>query len=333
MFHYWYKFIFYYDILYIRKILEYNIKRKHCSFPSVFQIQTINLCNSSCIMCPISDKQKKKIEIISDTLFKKIITEIISESRSGTIILPYLQNEPLMDKNIFKKIKLIKDLGKGKITTGILTNGSLFNNEMIKDLEKFGNDFITISLDALTEKTYKKIRRGTDYNKVIDNINKLLQSDYDKKNIGVEFLVQKQNYYEKDIFKKFWKEKVGGILINYPSNRTGDVLNFDKIKLKKKDLSLIDRFKFRLLKGIIIYCPFPFSTFNILSNGDVILCCEDWGRKMILGNIKQSSIKEIWDNQIFKTTRELIYKKMYEKIPPCRNCSLWKNAHLNFFNS
>jgi radical SAM protein with 4Fe4S-binding SPASM domain len=61
-------------------------------------------------------------------------------------------------------------------------------------------------------------------------------------------------------------------------------------------------------------------TFNILSNGDVILCCENYSKKIILGNVEKSSIKEIWDSKKYQNIRNLIYKKKFEKIPPCVGC-------------
>ena len=109
---YGFRFVLYFYFLHIRRIWEYNIKKNDPPFPSVIQIQTVNNCNGSCFMCPNSKIKNKKVEVMSDKLFKKIISEIVSEAKSKTMIFMYLQNEPLIDENLFKKIRLIKDQSK-----------------------------------------------------------------------------------------------------------------------------------------------------------------------------------------------------------------------------
>ena len=98
------------------RILRYNISKRPAPFPIYIQIQTTNNCNASCIMCPNTYNKNKKIEVMSDNLFKKIVNEIAEEAQIAYLHL-YYQNEPLMDENIFKKINLIKQSDKGKLFT------------------------------------------------------------------------------------------------------------------------------------------------------------------------------------------------------------------------
>ena len=93
-----------------KKELEYALKRKIQAFPLIFQIQTINLCNGSCIMCPNSTVTEKKPFYMTDQLFNKIIHEIVTESKISLVMF-FLQNEPLMDPKIAQKIKLAKSKG------------------------------------------------------------------------------------------------------------------------------------------------------------------------------------------------------------------------------
>ena len=116
----------YRTILSFKREIEYPIKKKPYYFPYLFQIQTVNQCNGSCLMCPNKKIKSKKPEKMSDELFKKIIQEIVKESKT-TLVLLYLQNEPLIDDELFQKIKLIKKLSNGVIATSFITNGVLFN--------------------------------------------------------------------------------------------------------------------------------------------------------------------------------------------------------------
>jgi radical SAM protein with 4Fe4S-binding SPASM domain len=306
-------------LVYQYRTFEYNIKRKAKPFPSIFQIQTINLCNAACEMCPISKMSNVKPEKMSNRLYEKIIKEISQEHLTYTSVYPYLQNEPLMDADIFNKIKLIKKFSNGRISTGLVTNGSLLTEKKIDELVKSEIDEIIISLDAYTEETFNKIRQGLDLKKILKNIDNLLNSDF-KGYLSVKFVIQKKNISEIKIFKNYWKEKKVSIETSYINNRTGDVNNFNNISLKNNDIGFFKRLNNKLQKKLIMGCHMPIINFNILSNGDVILCCNDYSRKVILGNVKESSIKEIWNNKEYKMIRELIYKNKFSEIPACRKC-------------
>lgn len=306
--------------VYQYRTFEYNIKREAKPFPSVFQIQTINLCNAACEMCPISSMSNIKPEIMSNRLYEKIIKEISQQHLTYTSVYPYLQNEPLLDTDIFNKIKLIKKLSNGQISTGLVTNGSLLTENKIDELVKSGVDEIIISLDAFTEETFNKIRQGLNLKKILKNVDNLINSDF-KGYLFVKFVIQKKNISELKIFKNNWKKKKVSIETSYINNRTGDVNNFNNLSLKKNDIGFFKMFKNKLQKKVIMGCHMPIINFNILSNGDVILCCNDYSRKVILGNVKDSFIKEIWNSKKYKMIRELIYKNKYSEIPACRSCN------------
>jgi radical SAM protein with 4Fe4S-binding SPASM domain len=313
------------NAIYRIRIFLYGIKKRAPNFPSTFCIQTINICNGACIMCPFSQKDRNKPSVMSDELFEKIITEISQKKLKFTYIYLFLQNEPLMDRNIFNKIRFIKQISNGKIKTGLVTNGSLLTNEIIEELIESKIDEIIFSLDALTEETYSKIRQGLNFKKVLKNIEKIINSKYNKY-IAVKFIIQKDNISELNGFISFWNKKNIPIQVSYINNRSGDLNNFNRIRLKNNNKLDISRFKGYIIKYltgrmVLKGCSTPIITFNILYNGDVILCCDDFNNKMILGNLKISSIENIWNNKKYKEIRDLLYNGNFNKIPVCSLCS------------
>ena len=54
-------------------------------------------------------------------------------------------------------------------------------------------------------------------------------------------------------------------------------------------------------------------------DGDVLLCNHDWHKKMILGNINKESILDIWNNNVYESTRKFL-SQGYRKESPCREC-------------
>jgi radical SAM protein with 4Fe4S-binding SPASM domain len=51
------------------------------------------------------------------------------------------------------------------------------------------------------------------------------------------------------------------------------------------------------------YCPHPFTDFGVLWNGDVTLCCMDHDGQLNVGNIRDSSIESIIQNEAAKKLR------------------------------
>lgn len=300
-------------------VLNYAITKKTRDFPTLIQIQTINACNASCVMCPYSKNKKEKYQIMSDDLFAKIIQEI-SGVKNITQIHLYLQNEPLLDFRIFDRVKLIKKLKNKNIETCIVSNGSLLNDKKIEQLLLSQNDITSFSIDAFTKKTYEKIRPGLDFDKLIRNIKKINKTQNMKK-MSVSFLVQHENYQELNDFKKFWRKKGVNVIVKELTNRAGALKSYNKVRYKKQNISLTKKIKNKILTKTIKNCPFLILSFNILVNGDVILCCNDYNHVMILGNIKESSIKDIWNGEKYKKIRELFYKKRFDEIPICRDCT------------
>lgn len=68
-------------------------------------------------------------------------------------------------------------------------------------------------------------------------------------------------------------------------------------------------------------CYYPFYQAFVDYTGEVLLCPHDWGKKLILGNVKDQSILEIWDNKIFKKMRIKLSKKDRNFLP-CDKCDV-----------
>jgi cyclic pyranopterin phosphate synthase len=69
----------------------------------------------------------------------------------------------------------------------------------------------------------------------------------------------------------------------------------------------------------ITECDAPAVSFQITINGDVVLCCNDYHRKHVFGNIARESILEIWRNPKFKQIRDEV-RDGVDKLPICKAC-------------
>lgn len=87
-----------------------------------------------------------------------------------------------------------------------------------------------------------------------------------------------------------------------------------------------------LQKSLQEKCNYPAYTFFIDYNGDVLMCSHDWGKKYVLGNVKNQKIIDIWCNEKFTSARKNLLNKKRD-FSPCNICDvageLIGNEHAN----
>ena len=66
-------------------------------------------------------------------------------------------------------------------------------------------------------------------------------------------------------------------------------------------------------------CFYPFYQTLIDYDGSVLLCCHDWDRKLISGNVKEKSIIDIWNSNVLRRVR-MNLAQANRSFPPCNLC-------------
>jgi radical SAM protein with 4Fe4S-binding SPASM domain len=296
-------------------------------FPMGIQLQTVNACQAACKMCPYPIyKSVFPSGRMEPRLFDKIADEIAAHPEVDTFI-PMLQNEPFLDPQIFEKVKRFKEKTKGRVTVELVTNGAFLDDRNIARIRESGLDVLDVSLDALSREVYGKVRVGLDYDRVMAGVDRVLNADLPGTRVFVRLIRLKDNMPEVDAFRKKWGARGVPVFIYTANNRTGAVEEFERdMRVDEKQLSLghrIGRYAFRKWMG---HCPIPFSTANILHNGDVLMCVHDWARKEIIGNVGDHTLSELWNGDRMREIRALISQRRYGESPACRDCSLWKDG-------
>ena len=135
------------------------------------------------------------------------------------------------------------------------------------------------------------------------------------------------NDHEVSSFIKHWRQRGVPVFIYTANNRNGALEEYDRdLRLPESDLSLLYRIGRRAMRAYMGHCPVPFSSANVLHNGDLLLCAQDWGRKEIIGNVRDATIAELWNGPRMLEIRKLVSQRQYEKVPACRDCSIWKDG-------
>ncbi len=285
-------------------------KRK--KFPSVIQMQTTSACNARCTCCPYSKIQKNSpVNVMPDDLFKKIIDECSTHGIEK--ISMYLFNEPLLDRNIIERLKYAKLKNPGA-QIRLSTNASLLTEKTAPAVADF-TDFIYLSVQGgITSREKYEKAMGLNYDKthknILNFINMVRSGNHNLKisNVAINNAISFDSDSELAEEKEFWIS-LGistlnfGVFSTWANQIESDSENYSS---KIRGCSLKHR---------------PLTHVHVVENGDVILCCRDWEREIVIGNLARSSISEIWNSAIYK---ELIKKIYFGKSAPadfiCYRC-------------
>ncbi|MFI3214838.1 MAG: SPASM domain-containing protein [Eubacteriales bacterium] len=72
----------------------------------------------------------------------------------------------------------------------------------------------------------------------------------------------------------------------------------------------------------VTVCPFGFYSCIINSDGEVTVCCADWKRKLVIGDLKVQSFQEIWNGEILREFWIDMLKGNKNKYEMCQKCVL-----------
>lgn len=273
--------------------------------PFLLQIETTDICNAKCIMCPhISMKRKKRTMNLKD--FIKICKNVLDYEKIEVITVSGF-GEPFLDKGIIDKIKWVND-NYPKIKVDIYTNASFLDKKITEELLKLKVHKINFSING-TEESYKKIM-ALDYNLTKENIlyflnkKKELELKYPLTNISLMIISENKNEVDKII--NFWLEKTDSVMAYLPSDWAGNLKGITSANARV--------FKFKRWP-----CKVLWTSVTVDVDGNVVMCCRDYESRVKFGNLLKKNIKEIRESEEFK---ELLEKqKNYDfSSPVCNMC-------------
>ena len=118
-----------------------DLKNNKGPLPAIIEISESGMCNRKCSFCPRSDPSYNHVnEFISFFLLEKLANELKELNYSNRILFSGFV-EPLLDKKLYEKIKLLKKyLPNSKIEVN--TNGDVLNKTRMIKLFQSGLDVI-----------------------------------------------------------------------------------------------------------------------------------------------------------------------------------------------
>jgi len=296
---------FYRKIVYF-KISQFERKIKKNKNYNII-IETTNLCNARCVMCPHSIMKREK-EVMTDYVFSRVVKKLILEKISPQVFIINGFGEPLTDPKIFERIKKLKRLFP-QVPVKFYSNFNLARDSTIKEIFESGLDEINISLNGYSSKSYEEVM-GIKYEKTINNLKRLISEKNKRKSkltIRLSMALVETNERGAKRFVEKWEKLVDSVSVNRV-HTYGNVI---------KDVS--DSYKINY-KKMPYPCKYIWNTIVFGVRGDIFLCCLDYEGKYIFGNVLKDNILDSFYSEKFNKIRELHKQGNIKNLPICAAC-------------
>lgn len=322
--------------------IEIPLKRVH--------IELTNVCGFNCVFCPKSE-MKRPFGFMETDLAKSIITEI-GKNRICEKITFHVMGEPTMHHDFFQ---ILEHAQSEKVNVGLTTNGSGLGGTTGKRLLDYDLYQIDVSLQTPDDKSFLLRKAGAlsfeDYlNGILDFF-----SSYSARGRETIF---KFRFLNTRFRRKGMEDKKGPVRIisstkelrsafRYLAGQIYDIIGVNN-NVREKAMRRIDQLVSYKWNVVEIYPHVFFETyilddwghafddekihnawagycfgmrdhFGILYNGDVVLCCMDINGCTALGNLHNTSLKEVLSSDYLG---EIIdgFKRFRVLHPHCKRC-------------
>ena len=294
-------------------------------------------CNLNCIHC-ISADTRKSLNRLPDSIKAQMQgwaeaghIECLASDYSGDILWA--------DHRFGGELDFLFGLG---VRFHIDTNGTHLTPEVSDRLCASKMDTINISLDAATDETFRRIRKGAkSLRAVIDNIDALVRARAAagaKFKISLSMTLMRSNLAEWPEFLRMAKRL--GVdhvyarhLEAYTAEMEEELLWHDQAAFNAARLgalALADElgvglsvplpFSFTPRKGRMA-CSVPWKFAMILGNGDVAACCIPG---LVMGNLHENTMEEIWNGPNYQELRATVNSD--KPKPTCAACPMQRRT-------
>ncbi len=304
--------------------------------PLILDIVPTKRCNLNCIFC-VKYPTEGQMDMDLAT-FKNIAKQLFPYA-----FLVYFCSggEHFLNKDMVEFLKICK---KYNIAVGLVTNGSFLDEKLCRFLIKDTSLYnVGISFDGARKETVESIRRGVDYDKVVESMKTLarIKKQLKKKTpfLTIRCAVMKQNIEEiPELIEKAHEWGMDEVRLEYlvvVNKMSQEDSLFNKKKLAeryfKKAKKLASKYNIKLIlppkikkeeRNDPCYIPYRFAMID--TDGTVHFCYRSWNNPV--GNImEEKDFGKIWNNEKYVKLRKTVNsKKPYYRY--CEICPAKKGA-------
>lgn len=309
---------------------KYGFQSKEAEeFPPIIVLENTTVCNLKCVHCfhgqGYTEHPDYHAVFLDWDVYKKAIDEI---SQHKISVLRYSPaGEALLHPQFLDQVAYAK--AKGVTPVNLTTNGLTLDEParengqrvpgktILERLLELGIDVIDISLDAATRAKYEAIRVKSNYHRVWSNIHRLLYLR-EKLNAPTKLMLsiidQPESKGEVEKFVDYWTPLVDRVIVRPYLESLGVT--------PSKPGTFVDQM---LQKGVKRWpCPQFWKRITITPEGWLRFCVVDWLDKSKMGDLRTTTIKEVWKSSEYARMRGCHLSGEYGQAHPiCQPCTDW----------
>ena len=291
-------------------VAEWKTRRTNCrSRPFVFRIEPSSTCNLKCPLCSTTYRtfEHGHPRQMTSELFSVIHERI---KRYAARITFYLRGEPMLNPHLFEMIEL--STRTGHVFTSFSTNFTLMREKLLSPLFNSRLDWISVSLDGFRQETYEKYRINGKVRDVLD---------------GIAMTMEFRNK------EKLTRPYMQVNMITFSHINSDEESNLrafcgecgvDAFQLRPDETGLLGPYAPVIKRKPASSCHWPWTSMSIDVDGAVYACPIALEQGISYGNLASASVDDIWNNDLYKTTREYLTRKDDDRrdLPklPCYDC-------------
>lgn len=261
-------------------------------FPDVLRMEPTGACNLHCQHCPtgIYPNGRGRMRYLDFARYMDMIPV------TPRVLVLYHGGEPLMNPELPMMLKYAKRCGVGR--TVLNTNGMLLGKMDLSDLDE-----MRVSIDGNSAEEMQAIRKGARYEWIVGNLLRFMGRNQHTKVIIYNVRIETDGTTPEFILERF-----------------GD---YPQVEYRNEPMRT---WAIYAPPGTPVadYCDNLFETFTILSDGGVVMCCEDITADDIIGNVNCETPLDIWRGM--QERRDKFRQRIYPEL--CRGCHVVTGNYL-----
>jgi len=290
--------------------------------PISISFEPTTSCNLRCPECPSGLRAfTRPTGMLQKDFFRDTIDQL---HRELFYLVFYFQGEPYLNPSF---LDMVGYASSRKIYTATSTNAHYLSEANARRTVESGLDRLIISIDGTTQDVYQQYRVGGRLDKVIEGAKNIVKAKKELKSktpfVIFQFLVVRPNEHQVEEVKKLGAETgVDAVwfktaqVYDYENDPNRLIPTIEKYSRYRKD----EAGRVEVKNEMHNHCWRLWHSPVISWDGLVVPCCFDKDAQHQLGDLKQRSFREIWQNGQYTEFRKKIMQGR-RNIDICANCS------------
>lgn len=275
--------------------------------PFVDQIELTNRCPMRCGFCPrgIPGRLTRPRGVMALELYTELLGQLHPAQASYRPIELHHLGESLGHPDVARFVELATSAG---VPTELSVNPSLLEPPLARALLEARIYRLVLSLDGMDDETSQAARGpAASYTSAERNIEALLELARQRRpapKVVIQMLELHCNRHQRDAFLQRWGRSQLPFVTAYVKPLEGP----------DPDLGV------ETSRPAVYLCSYPWRSVVVLWDGRVVPCCRDADAQLVLGDLREQTLRQIWHGERAQALRAALRSRSVRPGALCAEC-------------